>query len=119
MPEQDNGGLRYDAGKPRFDLIPPDALLALAQHYAKGAEKYEPRNWERGMDWCRVYGSLQRHANKWMANQEIDKDSGSHHMIAVAWNALALYCYETRGVGVDDRPLIGVDVDRVGLLPSD
>ena len=33
-------GLRYSWGKPRYDLIPPEFLEALAEHYRKGAEKY-------------------------------------------------------------------------------
>ncbi|MHA2642857.1 MAG: RNA-guided endonuclease TnpB family protein [bacterium JZ-2024 1] len=32
----------------RFDLIPPAALWALAEHYGMGILKYAERNWERG-----------------------------------------------------------------------
>ena len=98
-----NEALRYDADKPRFDLIPPEALVALANHYTVGSKKYSERNWEKGMDWERCFGSLQRHAWKWQAGENIDEETGSHHMIAVAWNAIALYVYAMRNVGVDDR----------------
>lgn len=100
----DNGGLRYNAAKPRFDLMPPEALIALADHYRRGAEKYADRNWERGMDWGKCFASMERHAWTWMSGEDLDPETGSHHMVAVAWNALALYVYAERGIGVDDRP---------------
>ena len=100
----DGQGLRYNNGKPRFDLLPPEALQALAEHYGKGAEKYAARNWERGMDWCKCFASLERHAWAWMGGEDIDPENGSHHMIAVAWNAMALFTYAMRNIGTDDRP---------------
>lgn len=100
----DNGGLRHNAGKPRFDLVPPEAMVALADHFRKGAEKYADRNWERGMDWGKCFASMERHAWSWMNGEDFDPETGSHHMVAVAWNALALYVYSVRGIGVDDRP---------------
>ena len=100
----DGQGLRYNDGKPRFDLLPPEALKALAAHYGKGAEKYAARNWERGMDWCKCFASLERHAWAWMGGEDLDPENGSHHMIAVAWNAIALFTYAMRNIGTDDRP---------------
>lgn len=98
-------GLRYNSGKPRYDLIPPEALEALADHYRVGAEKYADRNWERGLKWSEgCFASLQRHAWAWMAGENIDEETGSHHMISVAWNALALYTFAMRQIGTDDRP---------------
>lgn len=104
---QDNGGLRLDGGKAPIHLIPPEAILALASHYGKGADKYEPRNWERGMDWSRVYDSLQRHALAFQMGEDYDPETGTHHMVCAAWNALALYVYHFRGAGMDDRPAMG------------
>lgn len=100
----DGQGLRYNDGKPRFDLMPPEALKALAEHYGRGAEKYAARNWERGMDWCKCFASLERHAWAWMGGEDLDPENGSHHMIAVAWNAIALFTYAMRHIGTDDRP---------------
>ncbi len=100
---QDNKGLRYDDNKPRYDLIPPEAMDELALLYTIGAKKYAERNWERGMNWGKVFGSLMRHAWKWMRGQEYDEETGVHHMIHVAWNAIALYIYYVRKIGLDDR----------------
>ena len=44
------GGMKYDSGKPRYDLLPPELLEEAAKVLTFGAQKYEPRNWEAGMD---------------------------------------------------------------------
>ncbi|AGS81010.1 hypothetical protein [Caulobacter phage Cr30] len=102
----DNGALRYNEGKPRMDLIPPEAMLALGRHFEIGAKKYADRNWERGMDWGKCCASLERHLQAWKSGEDYDVETGSHHMIAVAWNAFVLFTYAIRGIGKDDRPKI-------------
>jgi hypothetical protein len=102
----DNSGLRYDEGKPPMHLLPWDTLLELAHIYGRGAIKYAPRNWEKGMNWSRVFDSLTRHAAAWNNGQDIDRESFQLHMLHVAWNALALATYQLRGIGVDDRPTV-------------
>lgn len=115
----DGGGLRYNSGKPRFDLIPADGLRALARHYTRGAEKYADRNWERGMDWSKCFASLERHVWAWMGGEDFDPETGSHHMIAVAWNALALAVYSFRKIGNDDRPTPQEQAGTDGLSTED
>lgn len=100
---QTNGGLRFDSGKPRFDLIPPEPMLALANHFAVGALKYAERNWELGMNWGRCFRSTMSHLWKWLGGEEFDDETGSHHLICAAWNCFVLYAYWARGVGKDDR----------------
>ena len=96
-----------DAGKPRYSLIPVDALREVAQLFTDGAKKYGDRNWEKGMEYSRVYDALQRHAEAWLEGQDRDQDpNGSRqlNMASVAWCAMALISYHLRGVGTDDRP---------------
>lgn len=100
----DNGGLRYNEGKPPISLVPPEAIVALAEVYAAGKAKYGARNWERGMEWTKCYDSLMRHAMAWMRGEDNDPESGLRHMAQAAWNALAILVYAERDVGVDDRP---------------
>lgn len=102
----DGGGLRFNEGKPRYDLIPPEAMDALAEHWGKGAAKYEARNWERGMAWCKCFASMMRHGWAWMRGEDFDPETGSHHMVSVAWNAMVLFTYHQRGIGTDDRPAL-------------
>jgi len=96
--------MRKDDGKARMDLIPPEFLLALGELYEMGAKKYSDRGWEAGMDWGRCYAPLQRHVLKWWCGQKYDPKDGQHHLVSVVWNAIALWEYERREVGTDDRP---------------
>lgn len=86
----------------RFDLIPNAFEVALATHYGVGARKYAERNWERGYRWSLSVGALRRHLAAWLAGESIDSETGSNHLIAVAWHAVALYIFELRGLGTDD-----------------
>lgn len=78
----------------RFDLIPTGPLWELAEHYGKGAQKYErvngKDNWRNGYDWSLSYAALQRHANAFWNGEDIDAETGSKHIIAAAWHCLAL-----------------------------
>ena len=98
------GGHKDDSAKPRYDLIAPEILEALAEVLRYGADKYEPRNWERGMDWGRVYGALQRHMWAWWAQKGADEETGYSHLHHAACCLMFLIAYEARGAGNDDRP---------------
>ena len=86
----------------RFSLIPREALWALAEHYGKGSMKYADRNWEKGYKWSLSQDALERHLNQWLLGEKIDRETGSNHMIAVAWHAFALYTFQQRAIGTDD-----------------
>lgn len=108
--QADGGGLRFNDGKmERHDLVPAEFEEAIATHFGQGAKKYADRNWERGMEWSKCYASARRHLRKWWAGESFDVEDPkmpgyqAHHLIALAWNAIVLYCYETRNVGEDDR----------------
>ena len=104
----DEPALRYDAGKPAYELIPAEFMEALARHYQVGANKYAPRNWEKGMSWSRCFGALMRHAWKFWRGEQYDPETGSHHMISAVWNCVTLFSYDiwTRREikDLDDRP---------------
>lgn len=86
----------------RYDLIPPEFEDALARHYGEGAKKYEDRNWEKGYKWHLSYRALRSHLNAWVRGESYDQETKSHHLICVAWHAIALFIFETRGLGTDD-----------------
>lgn len=91
-------GTKFDGGKARYDLIPPEALDELAHLYAFGASKYADRNWEKGINYSRVFAALMRHAWAWWRGERIDPETGLSHMASVAWNAFALFTYDKRGM---------------------
>lgn len=86
----------------RFSLIPPEFLWALAEHYGKGAFKYADRNWERGYKWSLSLDALERHLTQWRMGEDLDPETGSHHLVAVAWHACALFVFWMRGLGTND-----------------
>lgn len=97
-------GVKHDAGKAPLHLLPPDALLAIAEVLRTGALKYGPRNWEEGMDWSRVYGAALRHMLAWWAGEDDDPETRLSHLAHAATNLMFLVAYEQRGAGKDDRP---------------
>lgn len=101
---------RKDVGKAPFWLVPWEALWALAELYGKGMEKYGPNQWrDHPMNYSRNYSAMQRHAWKWWGGEEYDPVDGQHHLIAVAWNAFALYTHQIvlKLRQQDDRPFSG------------
>ena len=86
----------------RFSLLPPEFIWALAEHYGKGALKYEDRNWQKGYRWGLSVDALQRHLHQWLMGEDNDAETGSNHLIAVAWHACALFIFQLRGLGTDD-----------------
>ncbi|MFA5161170.1 MAG: dATP/dGTP diphosphohydrolase domain-containing protein [Elusimicrobiales bacterium] len=98
-------GHKADAGKPRLELLPGDALAEVAKVLTLGAKKYGDRNWERGIAYSRVFGAHQRHALSWFARETRDPETGLSHIAHCAANALFLLSYELRNRReLDDRP---------------
>lgn len=98
------GGVKYDHDKPRHDLIPPEAVDGLAKVLTFGAKKYNDRNWERGMEWGRVYAALQRHILAWWKREDTDPETGLSHLHHAAACIAFLQTYEARNIGQDTRP---------------
>lgn len=96
-------GLRFNAGKPRVDLLPPDAIMGLANLMTVNELKYPDRNWERGMPLSDVLASLERHTLALKAGEDVDPTDGQLHALKIMWNGMALACYHMRGIGTDDR----------------
>lgn len=105
---------RFDEGKNRHDLIPAWAIDKLAEVYTYGASKYDDNNWWKGMKWWKVQGPLERHYNRWKRGSIKDDESNCYHLAMVAWNAIALMCYQEWSLGEDTR--VPLDMD---MLPEE
>lgn len=88
----------------RFDLLPGDAIWALAEHYGKGAEKYAERNWELGYNYSLNFAAAQRHMWQWWNGEDVDAETDGSHLIAAAWHMMALFHFMTSHPELDDRP---------------
>ena len=96
-------GVKLDDGKPRWDLLPFDALDDVAGVLHYGAEKYAARNWERGMAWGRLLAAALRHLSAWASGQDRDAESGYLHLSHAACCVLMLLALTKRRIGADDR----------------
>lgn len=95
-------GRRDNEGKARMSLLPFDALREVAKLFTWGANKYGAWNWAKGLSYTETMDSLLRHTEQWLNRKDID-ESGFHHDVHIAWNALVLLAMRLRGIGKDDR----------------
>jgi hypothetical protein len=96
-------GVKHDQGKTRWDLLPFDAVDQVARVMTFGAEKYNDRNWERGMNWGRLIGAAFRHLAAFARGQNLDPETGLPHLAHAACCVLFLLTYQLRGTPGDDR----------------
>jgi len=87
----------------RYDLIPAEPLLFVAECFGRGAAKYSDRNWERGVPWSLNFAALNRHLWAWWAGETHDPEGNFHHLAAVCFHALALMEFERTHPELDDR----------------
>jgi hypothetical protein len=99
-----NEGIKYDTEKDPWHLAPWDAFRAIVRVLKHGAEKYEPRNWERGMAWSRPFAACMRHLTAWFDGENKDPESGMPHLWHAGCCIVFLIAYELRDAGTDDRP---------------
>jgi len=126
-------GVKNDSGKLRMDLLPVRPFLEVIFVFTMGAVKYADRNWEKGLQWSRVFGAMMRHGWNFWLGEKYDREclntdcrkylpkeatfdrfmacphcgtggKRQHHLASVAWNALALMEFEETHPELDDRP---------------
>lgn len=75
-----NAGQKRDQEKPRYDLLPPNAIDAMAQVMTFGAKKYAPNSWQLVEDALNRYrAALLRHTFAIQRGELIDEESGLYH----------------------------------------
>lgn len=90
----DDGGMKDDSEKLRYDLLPPGPIRQLVEILTFGARKYAPNNWQR-VEQDRYVAALLRHFEAWREGEANDADSGKHHLAHVLCNAMFLLWQET------------------------
>jgi hypothetical protein len=82
-------GAQSSEEKPRYDLIPLEALIALAERFGFGATRHGARNYEKGYNDPQFvldrYNHLLEHAHRAAAG-----DTSENHLAAVMCNAAML-----------------------------
>jgi hypothetical protein len=98
-----HGGVKDNVNKPRLDLIPSLPLFKAGEVLAFGARKYKPHNWRLGLSWLETYGSLQRHLAAWLDGEDLDPETGYHHLAHATCQMFFLAEFVFRDTGTDDR----------------
>lgn len=97
-------GEKKDEGKPRWELIAYDSISGISRVLTFGAKKYEARNWEKGIEYGRVFGAIQRHLTTWWMGENNDVETGLSHLDHALTELMFLSAYEKRGMTkFDDR----------------
>ena len=85
-------GRKFDGGKLEYGLLPPLALEETVKVLTFGAQKYERDNWQKVPDAKRRYfDALQRHVWAWKQGEQIDPESGIHHLAHAMCCLMFLY----------------------------
>lgn len=89
--ERTNIGRKFDSGKPRYSLLPPNALEAIVKVLTYGSKKYEDFNWMQVENYKdRYFSAANRHLWQWWRGEQIDEESGESHLACAITNLMFL-----------------------------
>ena len=75
-----NIGNKLDAGKPRYSLVPQDALHEVVKVLTYGAKKYSDDNWKRVPDLQRRYKDAAGRHEYQNQSADFDDETGLYHL---------------------------------------
>ncbi len=74
-------GVKYDKEKLRWDLLPLKPIIDIVDILSYGAAKYADENWRYVEPFeDRYYAAAMRHITAWRLGEQIDEESGKHHL---------------------------------------
>ena len=90
-----SGGLKFDAGKLRYDLVPPLAIKGIAEILTFGARKYAPNSWQTVPNGeSRYIAALMRHFEAYRSGEDYDPESGKSHLAHCLCNITFLMWFQ-------------------------
>jgi hypothetical protein len=96
-------GLKYDAEKPRMDLLDADFLEGVAEVLTFGAKKYAAHNWRGGISVSRLIASSYRHLGAINRGEDTDGESNLPHVYHLACCIMFLSDMLKNRPDLDDR----------------
>jgi hypothetical protein len=87
------GGSKFDTDKPKYSLVPWEALEGFVDVLNFGAKKYGPEDW-KGVEPVRYRDSLMRHVVAHMKGEILDEESGMSHLDHAMCNLVFLKWFE-------------------------
>lgn len=95
-------GVKFDADKPRMDLLDAYAIEELAKVLAFGAKKYDAHNWRKGITKGRLIAAALRHLFAYLRGENVDPETGLSHVAHAMCCCMFLLGLEHRPE-LDDR----------------
>ena len=93
------------AQKPHLQNIPPALNIEVAKAIECGAKKYGPWNWrDNNVELMTYLGAMKRHIDVLIEGEDIDPESGAHHLGHVAAGCAIVLDARKHGTLVDNRP---------------
>nr|BDD47795.1 hypothetical protein 13 [Deltaproteobacteria bacterium] len=99
-----------------FQLLPAAALEDVVKVFTYGAGKYDPRNWESGIAWGRVFGAVMRHLWAFWRGEDADPETGLPHLAHAVAGCLFLLTFMRTHKELDDRSVHGALIAGVDEL---
>jgi len=91
-------GVKYDAAKNRWSLLPKGTIDVVLRVLEFGAKKYAPDNWIRVPDAkTRYYDAMMRHMDAWWRGEKLDPETLESHLGHAACCLLFLMWFEING----------------------
>jgi len=87
-------GTKYDGVKPRWSLLPWDALEQVVMVLTHGANKYADNNWQHVRPVSRYLDATLRHVQAWARGEKTDPDSGLPHLACAVCSLLFLLWHD-------------------------
>jgi hypothetical protein len=84
-------------------LMPYRVLNYIGDIYLYGCNKYDENNWRKGMPWGKIFAAFCRHSGQWFGGEDMDQESGMHHLGHALWQLFGLRWYEQYAPSFDDR----------------
>lgn len=94
---------KFDQDKAPLGTIPTVALEQEALAFKHGAKKYGQWNFKKGMDWTRLIDASLRHIAAFKDGEDMDPESGYHHLGHARACLSMLLDYFYNELGTDDR----------------
>jgi uncharacterized protein YlaI len=82
---------RYNEGKIQTREIDPNFILGIGEVLTKSRAKYEHFNWCKPTKLSTPYESMMRHLMAFQKGEELDNETGSHHLLHAATNLMFMY----------------------------
>jgi hypothetical protein len=96
-------GIKHDDGKPRLELLDRLWLVETAKVLGFGAAKYSAHNWREGIQVSRIVGAILRHITAYNNGEDIDPESGLHHLAHASCELMFLTNMALTRPDMDDR----------------